>query len=121
MDWDFAWAVLRLVVLLPLVLVLAYMAVKFGVGRLVYSSHPGTPGMQVLDRLPLGAKSSLIVVKVADRYFLLAHHEKTTGLIQELEDYPDFQRRSSTMSGLENGVAKLWMRISGWRKDGEGN
>lgn len=82
-------AILRLIIFLPVVAVLAYLSIKYGLGKV--RQFKGTPNLQVVERLTLGPKSSLYVVKVVNRYYLLAVGEGQTALLKELEDYPETQ------------------------------
>ncbi|WP_227767225.1 flagellar biosynthetic protein FliO [Zhaonella formicivorans] len=83
---DLFGAVLRLMIFLPLVVVLAYLSIKYGLGKAQHfrvAAH-----LQVVDRLILGPKAGLYVVKVVDRYYVLAVNEHRTTLLKELADYP---------------------------------
>lgn len=82
-------ALLRIIIFLPLVAVLAYLSIKYGLGKT--QQFKGTSNLQVVERLTLGPKSSLYVVKVVDRYYLLAVGEGQTTLLKELDDYPATQ------------------------------
>lgn len=112
---EFISAILRLAIFLPLVILLAYVSLKYGLGRVQrnsVSSH-----MQVVDRVPLGPKASLLVVKVAEEYFLLAVSEQKIQLIKELPDYPQTESTNLAMTGLDKVVSQL--RASLTSRDGK--
>lgn len=71
---------------LALVLILAYVLIRFGLGNLQRPKN--STQMMVLDRLPLGPKQNLFVVKVKEDIFLLGVTEQRVSLIEKLEDYP---------------------------------
>ncbi|MBE3572676.1 MAG: flagellar biosynthetic protein FliO [Moorella humiferrea] len=87
MDRDFVLALLRLAVFLPLVLALAYVTVRLGAGR-VGSRIAGPGRLEVVERLPLGSKSGLAVVRCGERYFLIGLGEGAPVFLTELPDYP---------------------------------
>jgi len=82
------WALIKLLVSLPLVLALAYFFLKYVLGRGSYFSPAGTRRMKVLEQLTLGPKAALSLVEVGGRYYLIAHHEGGISLLQELEELP---------------------------------
>lgn len=86
MDRDFLLAVIRLLIFFPLVLAGAYLTVRYGLGRLnPYSASTGP--LQIVARLPVSPKSSLVVVRCGRRYFLIGVGEGPPVLLTELMDY----------------------------------
>lgn len=83
---DLYGPLIRLLILFPVVGVLAYASVRFGLGRYLPSRLEGH--MRVLDRIALGPRMYLLVVKVHDSYFLISAGEKGATLVKEMEDYP---------------------------------
>lgn len=71
---------------LALVLILAYVLIRFGLGNLQRSNS--STQMMILDRLPLGPKQNLFIVKIKEDIFLLGVTEEKVSLIERLEDYP---------------------------------
>ncbi|WP_051276344.1 flagellar biosynthetic protein FliO [Desulfovirgula thermocuniculi] len=86
-DREFFLALLRLAVALPLVAGLAYLAVRFGLGRRVLAGRGRY--MRIVEQLPLGPKACLTLVQVGRRYYLLAHQENALALLRELEELPE--------------------------------
>lgn len=86
-DREFFWALLRLAIALPLVAGLAYLAVRYGLGRRVLMGRGRY--MQVIEQLPLGPKAYLTLVQVGRRYYLLAQQESSLILLQEFERLPE--------------------------------
>lgn len=83
---SFTEAVLRLIFFLPLVVLLAYVSLKYGLGKL--QKNIKNSQLQIVDRLSLGSKSGLFVIKVAEQYFLLAVTEQHIEILKELPEYP---------------------------------
>ena len=104
MDIDFITAVLRLAIFLPLVILLAYVSLKYGLGKVQKNS--ASSHMQVVDRVSLGPKAGLLVVKVAEEYFLLAVSEQQIQIIKELPGYPPVESPSYAMTGLDKVVSQ---------------
>jgi flagellar protein FliO/FliZ len=86
MDRDLLLALLRLLIFFPLVLGLAYLTVRFGLGRA--TGRVAGPGqLELIERLPLSSKSNLAVVRCGGRYFLIGQGEGAPVLLAELPDY----------------------------------
>lgn len=79
---------LRLIFALPVVLVLAYLVVKYG-----YSNRMIAMGrrrrMRLVEQLPLGPKTALNLVQVGNRYYLFAQQEGAFAVLKELETLPE--------------------------------
>ncbi|MDN5346758.1 MAG: flagellar protein FliO/FliZ [Clostridia bacterium] len=111
MDREFYLALLRLIIFLPLVLLLAYLVVRYGLGHRV-SLLRGQGQLEVLERLPLGPKHGLAVVRVAGRYFLLGLGEGTPALLAEIPDYP--------ASGIQESEVPVYELTGGGEEAGPG-
>lgn len=88
MSSDLIWAVVRLLVALPLVLGLAYLVLKYGLARR-YVITTGHRRMKLIEQLPLGPKTTLSLVGLGGRYYLLAHQENSISLVKELDELPE--------------------------------
>lgn len=84
---DLLPAILRLIIFLPLVAVLAFLAIKYGLGRSQYL-RTSNSNLQVLERVTLTPKTGLCVVKIVDKFYLFSVSEQETLLVKELDDYP---------------------------------
>lgn len=90
MDKELLAALVRLLILLPLICVLAYITVRFGLARSRQFAAYGTgKRMRVLEQVSLGPKCGLSLVQVGDRYLLFAHQENTIILVKETDRPPD--------------------------------
>lgn len=119
MDWQFFWALLRLLVFLPLVLGLAYLATRY-VASWRYRWQGGGPYLEVVEHLALGPRTGLYVVRLGNKYCLFAGTEAGLNLIKELEDYPE----AVAAAGPRVPVARYQEWFGLWRrakKDGEGH
>lgn len=88
MDKDFALSLLRVAVYLPLVLLLAYLTLRFGLYRFT-GTTAGSGQLKVIEQVPLNNKAGIAVVRCGERYFLIGLGEGTPGLLTELPDYPE--------------------------------
>ncbi|HOV80424.1 MAG TPA: flagellar biosynthetic protein FliO [Bacillota bacterium] len=88
MSGDLVWAVVRLLVALPLVLALAYLVLKYGLARR-FVVTPGIRRMKLLEQLPLGPKTTLSLVMLGGRYYLFAHQDNAVLLVKEMEELPE--------------------------------
>lgn len=110
-------AVIRIIIFLPVVVILAYLSIKYGLGKTQQwqkNSH-----LQVVDRLVLGPKSSLYVVKVVDKYYLLAVGEAGISLLKELEAYPETQNCLNSQSELPFDFLWQKMSLEKWKRRGK--
>lgn len=88
MNSDLIWAVVRLMVALPLVLGMAYLVLKYGLARR-YVVASGARRMKLVEQLPLGPKTTLSLVALGGRYYLLAHQDNAISLVKELGELPE--------------------------------
>ncbi|MGO0121706.1 flagellar biosynthetic protein FliO [Desulfothermobacter acidiphilus] len=84
MSKEIWWALVKLIVFLPLVLGLIYLTLRYGWG---HRFLPGRRGqyLEVVEQIPLGPKAVLTLVRVGDRYYLIGHGEGAVNLLRELE------------------------------------
>ncbi|MBO8167985.1 MAG: flagellar biosynthetic protein FliO [Thermoanaerobacteraceae bacterium] len=97
-------AVIRLLITLPLVLVLLYFFLKYGLGKKGFI--PGG-ALKIVDQIPLGGKNFLVVVKVKEQYMLLGVSEKGIQLLERYDDYPE---RDSNVSRMFNHNMQRWLK-----------
>lgn len=113
MDKDMLEALVRLLVLLPLICLLAYLTVRLGLGRTrglaVYGAGKR---MRVLEQVSLAPKSGLSLVQVGDRYMLFAHQEGCIVLVREMDRLPDeIESPANGWTGLGKVYDKLRSRV----------
>jgi flagellar protein FliO/FliZ len=88
MSGDLIWAVVRLLVALPLVLGMIYLVLKYGFARR-YGMTAGNHRMKLVEQLPLGPKTILSLVALGGRYYLLAHQDNSISLVKDLGELPE--------------------------------
>lgn len=88
MSGELIWALVRLMVALPLVLGMVYLVLKYGLARR-YVVTSGQRRMKLVEQLPLGPKSVLSLVALGGRYYLLAHQDNSISLIKDLDELPE--------------------------------
>ncbi|NLO89015.1 MAG: flagellar biosynthetic protein FliO [Clostridia bacterium] len=120
MEWNLIFALLRIFILLPIVLFFIYIFIRYGLGRIVNPMGQGY-AMSVVDRLPVGPKSSLLVVRVAGKYYLIAQNEGSTTLLKELDSYPEISLGEGQVkySSMESLLSSVKQRINDFRSRGE--
>jgi len=89
MDKEIINALVRIIILLPLICGLAYLTVKFGYGRTKMPFIQASRRMRILERLSLGPKSGLTLAQVGKKYILLAHQEGSIILVKEMDELPE--------------------------------
>ncbi len=103
MDKELVAALIRIVILLPVVCGLAYLTVRFGLGRSKYLAAFGNGRrMQVLEQVSMGAKCGLTLVRVGNRYLLFAHRENCIILVSDTEQPPE--EIETAIKGSVSGV-----------------
>ena len=87
MEGDLWKALLRLFLFLPLVLLLAYFSIRIGASR--SQLWRGSHSMQIMERVALGPKAGLCIVKVGQQYYLIGVSEQRVELLKELPHYQE--------------------------------
>jgi flagellar biosynthetic protein FliO len=92
---SYGWALLRMVLALLFVCALAYLALRFGLRRLLQPGA-GAGRLRVVDRCPLAAGRSLWIIEVDGQQLLIGECEGGLSKLAELEpvDPPVGQNRS---------------------------
>ena len=88
MDTDVLAALIRIIIMLPLVAALAYFLIKYGLARRSFMPG-GKRRMRLVEQVPIGPKASVSLVEVGGRYILLAHSENGFCVIREMDELPD--------------------------------
>lgn len=117
---DFIGAVLKLIILLPLVLFLAYFFIRYGLSRMGGAVPGRVSQMRVVDRVNLNAKSSIFVVEVAGQYYLIATGDGKTTLLKEMEWYPEVETEEYLPFDFVEMLQKTKDRFK-HRSDGKGD
>ncbi|MEW6447615.1 MAG: flagellar biosynthetic protein FliO [Bacillota bacterium] len=100
---DLFWAVVRLIICLPLVVGLMYLVLRFGLYRRFVPARAGRY-IRVMEQVPLGPKTVVSLVKVSDRYYLLGHGEGTITILKEINE-SFLGEPAVPVLGFEQGVA----------------
>lgn len=113
MGWDFVVALLKLIVLLPVVLFLAYVVIRYALPRLGGGAAIRGSHLCVVDRLVLSPKCSIVVIEAAGRYFLLAINDGRTSIITEMDSYPKIEPQEDVYLGLRDMLQKTREKFPG--------
>ncbi|NLC77284.1 MAG: flagellar biosynthetic protein FliO [Clostridia bacterium] len=90
MERELWTAVLRIVIFLPLVLLLAYFSIKVGASR--GQMWTGSGNLRLVERIALGPKAGLCIVKVGQEYYLIGVSEQKVELLKELPHYVEQEK-----------------------------
>ncbi|MEG6520916.1 flagellar biosynthetic protein FliO [Desulfotomaculum sp. 1211_IL3151] len=88
MDNETLWLFIKVITLLPLILVMAYLTIKYGLSR-AGGAAMGSKYMRRVDHLPLGPKAGLTLVEIGGRYYLVACQENHVTLLKEFDALPE--------------------------------
>lgn len=88
MDTEILAALIRIIIMLPLVAALAYFLIKYGLARRSFLPG-GKRRMLLVEQVPIGPKASVSLLEVGGRYILLAHSENGFCVIREMDELPD--------------------------------
>lgn len=89
MGSELFWAVVRLLICLPLVVGLIYIFLRYGLSRRLL---PGRAGryIKVIEQVPLGPKTTVSLVKIGQKAYLCGHGEGAIVMLKEIdEEFPD--------------------------------
>ncbi len=81
---DFTWMFIKMLVVLAVVIALAFVFLKYALPRLRFSKMRKHSWLDVIDRIPISAKSSVYLVKLSGRYLALGVSEASVNLIAEI-------------------------------------
>ena len=88
MDGEMLIALIKIIIILPLVTALAYFLIKYGLARQTFSAA-GRRRMRLVEQLSISPKSAISLVQVGDDYILLAHSESGVHVIREMDGLPE--------------------------------
>lgn len=86
MDWDVWKALIRIVISLPIVVILIYLLIRYGLAR-NYNRKQGN--LQIIGQVFLNPKTAVSIIKVADEYYLIGSSEKDITLLKQLENFQE--------------------------------
>lgn len=99
MAYSFWESLVRILLFLPLVLVLAYLMIKFGLSRSLIRQQGRH--LKVIDQVALSPKATINVVKVADKYYLIGATENQIVYLKEIDTYPEEDKRETSHRFVE--------------------
>jgi flagellar biogenesis protein FliO len=86
LEWNLWEAVIRIIVCLPIVGLLAYLLIKFGLAK-NYSRAKGN--LKLLEQVVLSPKATINIVRAGDEYLLVSATEQEVTVIKQLDDYQE--------------------------------
>lgn len=86
---DLFWAVIRLLVCLPIILALLYVVLRYGLAQRMLPLRPGRY-IKVIEQVPLSPKVFVSLVKIGEKCYLLGYGEGTVTILREIEgNFPE--------------------------------
>ena len=82
---DMSWMLLRMILVLGAVCALAYVVLRWGVKRLVTFDPARGRGLEVVERLGIAPKRSLLVVRTGGEYWLVGSSEAGLEMLGKLD------------------------------------
>ena len=82
---EFGWMLLRMLAVLAAVCALAYAMLRWGVRRLSPLNPNRSSRMEIVDRLPIAPKQSLLVVRTGDQIWLVGSSEAGLQMLGSLD------------------------------------
>ena len=108
MENETLWLFIRLIIALPLVLVLAYFSIKYGLARgRGFATGAQRRHMRVVEHLPLGAKGGLALVEIGGRYYLVAFQENNITMLKEFDTLPEPIHSPGTSPGEQGNFKEI--------------
>ena len=83
MSSDLFWAIVRLLICLPLVLGLFYVVLRYGLSHRLLPGRSGRH-IKVIEQVPLGPRAVISLVRVGEKCYLLGHGEGKVTLLEEV-------------------------------------
>lgn len=111
MEGELWKAILRIIIFLPMVVLLAYFSIKLGASRGQMWQSSGS--MRIVERIPLGAKAGLCIVKVGEEYYLIGVSEQGVSLLKELPHYRETGKAGHKEWQNWRGSWTKWMNPRG--------
>ena len=79
------WEAVKLVVVLGIVLIAIVYVIKFGLVRLQPDYYQKKGALGIVERLPLGQKSGLFLVRAGESYFLLGATAESINMLAKVD------------------------------------
>ena len=114
---DFGMLLLRTFFFLALVLVLIFFVLKKALPHVAQVAGARNRNVKILERLPVDAKKSLIVVEVQDKTYLMGCSENAIAVLMEL-DRSKMQAKPATAQTSGNAFDAVFKKIAFRSKSG---
>ncbi|MEW6181664.1 MAG: flagellar biosynthetic protein FliO [Bacillota bacterium] len=85
MGSEIFWAIVRLVIFLPIIIALMYVLMRYGLSRRFLPVSTGRY-IKVIEQVPLGPKAALSLVRIGKRCYLCGYGEGAIAILQEIEE-----------------------------------
>lgn len=108
MDWNLLLDFLKLAILLPVIIILIHITLKYGSK---YSVKFNTNKIiKVIERVPLGQNTYISVVTIGDKPYVITSGEKGAQILLELDEklFKDYMKnKNQNNQNIEQIIAKV--------------
>lgn len=115
MDLQFFITLFKIIVVLPFILILIYISIKYGGGKL--QDLQKGKYMKVLDRLPLSKDNNLLVVKIGEKAYVVSSSQGKIEIIFEIPKEDILKIESSREIPEYNSIKDLINKLKSKKED----
>lgn len=108
MEWNLWEAIIRIIVCLPIVVILAFLLIKYGFSK-NYLKNRGD--LKIIEQVALLPKATINIVKAGDEYLLVSATEQEVIVVKKLDNYQE--KETHEFQFYLNDKIKRFTRESG--------
>ncbi|KYH35611.1 hypothetical protein CLTEP_00040 [Clostridium tepidiprofundi DSM 19306] len=106
--------VIEIVIFLPFIIFLIYFVGKYGSNK--FQNIQNGKIIKILERVPISKDNSLLIVKIADKYYLISSSNGSVEVLFEIES--DYIANSNiNVSNRNLSIQEVLKRIKGKKED----
>lgn len=115
MDKQFLEMILNLIVVLPFIILLIYISVKYGGNKLQHMQSGKF--IKIIERVSLSKDSTLSIAKIGDKVFLIASNSNNTEILMEIDE-EQLKKMENVNSGSQYGnLNKFIIKLKSKKED----
>ncbi|PRR77523.1 hypothetical protein CLLI_22970 [Clostridium liquoris] len=114
-DLQFVITFLKIIAFLPFIILLIYICIKYGGGKL--QDIQKGKYMKIMDRLPLSKENSLLVVKIGDKAYVISSTHENVQIMLELTSEDIIKIESSKEIPQYHSLKELYEKLRNKKED----
>lgn len=114
-DLQFVITLLKIIAFLPFIILLIYISIKYGGGKL--QDIQKGKYMKIMDRLPLSKENSLLVVKIGDKAYVISSTHGNVQIMLELTSEDIIKIESSKEIPQYHSLKELYEKLRNKKED----